>query len=101
MNLDEALFAGETVRQSYNLRSRITRSNKEQTKKPQQDQGKARHGTQAPPGPHASSVEKGLALFSAHDSPVISRIHDIHSLLNNEGVLPKEERNKAALRLMS
>ena len=27
--------------------------------------------------------------------------HDIHSLLNNEGVLPKEERNKAALRLMS
>ena len=27
--------------------------------------------------------------------------HDIHSLLNNEGVLPKAERNKAALRLMS
>ena len=27
--------------------------------------------------------------------------HDIHSLLNNEGVLPKNERNKAALRLMS
>ena len=27
--------------------------------------------------------------------------HGIHSLLNNEGVLPKAERNKAALRLMS
>ena len=27
--------------------------------------------------------------------------HDIHSLLNNKGVLPKDERNKAALRLMS
>ena len=27
--------------------------------------------------------------------------HDIHSLLNHDGVLPKDERNKAALRLMS
>ena len=45
MNLGEARFAGETVRQSYLLRSRITKSNKTQ-----HDQGKARHGTQAPPG---------------------------------------------------
>ena len=31
MNLGEALFAGETVRQSYKLRSKITRSNKPTT----------------------------------------------------------------------
>ena len=47
MNLGEARFAGETVRQNYLLRSRITKSNKNKT---QHDQGKVRHGTQAPPG---------------------------------------------------
>ena len=43
----EARFAGETVRPNYLLRSRITKNNKTKT---QHNQGKARHGTQAPPG---------------------------------------------------
>ena len=37
--------------------------------------------------------------FTVADLP--TGTHDIHSLLNHDGVLPKDERNKAALRLMS
>ena len=37
--------------------------------------------------------------FTVADLP--TGTHDIYSLLNHDGVLPKNERNKAALRLMS
>ena len=55
MNLGEARFAGETVRQSYLLRSRITKSNKNTTRP---GQGPPRHPGSPRPGARRHGPDK-------------------------------------------